>query len=127
VELPTDAEKWACLAVIVQVIVAKLLNAQNASLATLFALAGVSWRIPRSDLLAGYCWGWLENQVLCAIKLVPLGQGAGQRLLAKVSKHIPSAVEAGLLLDDEEIGGSSPLLAITSSRHQFQYSRLFRS
>lgn len=99
----------------------------NASFATLFAMAGVSWHIPRSDLLAGYCWGWLENQVLSAVKVVLLGQAAGQRLLAEVSECIPSAVEAGLLLDDDAIGGSSPLLAIVSGRHQIQYSRLFRS
>ncbi|QSA98966.1 urease accessory protein UreF [Methylococcus sp. EFPC2] len=99
----------------------------QACLATLFALAGVTWSISRADVLTGYGWGWLENQVLCAIKLVPLGQTAGQRLLIRIAARIPQAVAQAANLSDEEIGGSSPLLAIAGSRHAFQYSRLFRS
>ena len=103
------------------------LHHPSASLATLFSLAGVRWQIKKPDLLSGYCWAWLENQVLCAVKLVPLGQAAGQRLLANLAKRIPAAINAGLLLEDGEIGGSSPMLGLASSRHEAQYSRLFRS
>lgn len=99
----------------------------DASLALLFALAGVSWRIGKADLVAGYCWGWVENQVLCAVKLIPLGQAAGQGLLARLAGRIPDAAELALSLPDDEVGGSSPALAIASSRHEIQYSRLFRS
>jgi urease accessory protein len=99
----------------------------HASLATLFSLAGVRWSIDREDLMAGYAWGWLENQALCAIKLVPLGQSAGQRLLSELAARIPDTVSAALAVADEDIGGSSPSLGIVSSRHEVQYSRLFRS
>src|SRR5262249_50086478 len=45
--------------------------------ATLFALAAVHWGIDRLDALAAYLFAFVENQVSCAIKLVPLGQSAG--------------------------------------------------
>lgn len=96
-------------------------------LATSFGLAGTWFGIARPDLLSGYCWSWLENQVLCAMKLVPLGQLAGQRLLLRLAAQIPAVVADSLALGDEDIGGASPALAIASSRHEFQYSRLFRS
>jgi urease accessory protein len=53
--------------------------------ATLFSLASVSWRIEAGDALRGYLWSWSENQVLAAVKLVPLGQSAGQRLLHRLT------------------------------------------
>jgi urease accessory protein len=72
-------------------------------------------------------WGWLENQVLCAVKLVPLGQVAGQQLLKKLAGKLPVLVQQALALSDDEIGGSVFGLALASSRHEMQYSRLFRS
>ena len=99
----------------------------NATLATMFALAAVRWQIDKADVVAGYLWGWLENQILGAIKLVPLGQVAGQRLLQNLAVELPGLVEQALQLNDDEIGGSCFGLALASSRHETQYSRLFRS
>jgi urease accessory protein len=65
--------------------------------------------------------------VQAAIKAVPLGQGAGQRILARLAADIPQAVDAALALADEERQAFTPMLAILSSRHETQYSRLFRS
>jgi urease accessory protein len=99
----------------------------DASLATLFALAAARWEINKADAMAGYLWGWLENQVLCAVKLVPLGQVAGQKLLINLAGELPALVDRALSMRDDEIGGSCFGLALTSSRHEMQYSRLFRS
>lgn len=99
----------------------------DTTLAAMFALAAVKWQIPKKEMLAGYVWGWLENQVLNAVKLVPLGQVAGQRLLYKISVYIPELLQQGLQLEDDEIGGSVFGAALASSRHEMQYSRLFRS
>ncbi|MBE0435352.1 MAG: urease accessory protein UreF [Methylomicrobium sp.] len=99
----------------------------DTTLAALFALAAVQWQIPLRDTLTGYAWSWLENQVLCAVKLVPLGQVAGQRLLGNLANLLPDRVDRVLLISDEEIGGSAYGLALASSRHEMQYSRLFRS
>lgn len=97
------------------------------TLATVFSFAAVVWGISKRETLIGYLWSWLENQVLCAVKLVPLGQVAGQRLLADLAAKIPDLVNKALLLADAEIGGSAFGLALASSRHEMQYSRLFRS
>jgi urease accessory protein len=103
------------------------LRRNDATLATLYALAAVRWGIPKQEVVTGYLWSWLENQVLCAVKLVPLGQVAGQRLLIKLADLLPAQVNKALTLPDEEIGGSAFGLALFSSRHEMQYSRLFRS
>lgn len=92
-----------------------------------FAVATCYWQIPITEAAQAYCWGWLENSVLAAIKLIPLGQTAGQCLLQKLIPQIPPSVEIGLQLADTEIGASSPALAIASSCHEIQYTRLFRS
>lgn len=103
------------------------LRRPDATLATLFSLAAVRWQITKTDAIAGYLWGWLENQVLCAVKLVPLGQVAGQKLLMQLSAQLPALVQQVVSISDEEIGGSVFGLALASSRHEMQYSRLFRS
>ncbi len=99
----------------------------DASHAAMFALAAVRWDIGPCDAATGYLWSWCENQVLAAIKLVPLGQNAGQRLLAQLIEHIPEIVEQAATIDDEDIGIASPMQGIASARHESQYSRLFRS
>ncbi|NVK39806.1 MAG: urease accessory protein UreF [Oceanospirillaceae bacterium] len=92
-----------------------------------FALAATRWDIGLEDALGGYCWSWLENAVMAGVKLVPLGQTAGQQLLLRLSGRIPAAVARALSVDDDLIGSSTPALAIASSRHETQYTRLFRS
>lgn len=77
--------------------------------------------------LTAYAFGWAENLVQAAIKAVPLGQGAGQRILAQLAQHIPAAVAQALRLPEEERQSFSPMLVILSARHETQYSRLFRS
>jgi urease accessory protein len=65
--------------------------------------------------------------VQAALKAVPLGQSAGQRLLASLAEAIEPAVEAALALPDDARQAFSPMLAILSAQHEAQYSRLFRS
>ncbi|MCX7087012.1 MAG: urease accessory protein UreF [Methylococcales bacterium] len=100
---------------------------REATLAGVFSFSAVYWDIPKRETLIGYLWSWLENQVLCAVKLVPLGQVAGQRLLKDLAANIPNFVDEALRLTDDDLGGSAFGLALASSRHEMQYSRLFRS
>lgn len=95
--------------------------------ATLTAIAAAAWHLPLAPTLHAYAWGWLENQVLAGVKLIPLGQVAGQRLLLTLAARIPGAVTAALALADDDLGGSLPLVALASSLHETQYTRLFRS
>ncbi len=102
-------------------------SSAEVSFATLFALAASRWGIPLRDAAQGFVWAWAESQVACAVKLVPLGQTAGQRILLVVGDRVPETVDAGLALADDAIGALAPGLAIASARHETQYSRLFRS
>ena len=81
---------------------------------------------PRQALLA-LAFGWAENMAQAAMKSVPLGQAAAQRILTRLTQAIPQAVESALALPDNERQAFTPMLAILSSRHESQYSRLFRS
>ena len=92
-----------------------------------FALAAAQTDAGVSDCLLAYAFGWAENMVQAAIKSVPLGQTAGQRILARLSHKIPAAVLSAMDLRDEERQAFSPMLAILSAQHETQYSRLFRS
>ncbi|MEO6017703.1 MAG: urease accessory UreF family protein [Polaromonas sp.] len=92
-----------------------------------FALAASQTEAGLRDCLLAYAFGWAENMMQAALKSVPLGQSAGQRILARLSREIPLAVEAAIKLGDDERQAFSPMLAILSSQHETQYSRLFRS
>ena len=72
-------------------------------------------------------FAWCENLVQAAIKSVPLGQGAGQRILAQLCDEIPLAVDAAISTTDASRQSFTPMLAILSAQHEHQYSRLFRS
>jgi urease accessory protein len=92
-----------------------------------FALAASATQAPVRDCLLAYAFGWAENMVQAAIKSVPLGQSAGQRILSALTAQIPAAVDTALTQDDAQRQAFSPMLAILSARHETQYSRLFRS
>jgi urease accessory protein len=97
------------------------------SFATMYALACLEWGVDCAAGAQGLGWSWTENQIAAAIKLVPLGQTDGQRLLGDLMPEVVAAVETALDLDDDEVGRSLPGLAILSAQHEEQYSRLFRS
>ena len=92
-----------------------------------FALAASSTGAALRDGLLSYAYGGAENMVQAAIKSVPLGQSAGQRILSALSAEIPAAIDHALALTDDARQAYSPMLAILSAQHEIQYSRLFRS
>ncbi|HEX4023951.1 MAG TPA: urease accessory UreF family protein [Steroidobacteraceae bacterium] len=102
-------------------------DAHAPAFATMFALAAVHWDIAAGEALCGYLWAWSENQVLAAVKLVPLGQSAGQRLLHRLIDAMPKIVGRAVSLDDESIGIGAVSQGLGSALHETQYTRLFRS
>jgi urease accessory protein len=92
-----------------------------------YAFASAHWAIPAEAMLHAYAWSWVENQVGVAMKAVPIGQVAGQRILAVVSAGIPAIVESAIDYPDSAISNFAPGLTLASCRHETQYSRLFRS
>jgi urease accessory protein len=85
------------------------------------------WKISPPDALTAYLWSWAENQVMAALKAVPLGQASGQRLLAELGGLIPSVAVDALKLPETGWSNFTPAFAIACARHETQYSRLFRS
>ena len=92
-----------------------------------FALAAANTGASPRQIALTFALSWAENMMQSAIKSVPLGQSAGQRILARLAAEIPLAVDHALTLDDDSRQAFAPMLAILSSRHETQYSRLFRS
>jgi urease accessory protein len=92
-----------------------------------FAFACAALGIDREAGLTAYLWSWAENQMLVAVKSVPLGQQAGQALLFALHAPLAAAVQSAAALRDDELGSAAIGLALASARHETQYSRLFRS
>jgi urease accessory protein len=92
-----------------------------------FALAASTSAASTGEIVLACAFGWAENMMQSAIKTVPLGQSAGQRILARLGQAIPQAVDHALASTDEDRQAFTPMLAILSSQHEIQYSRLFRS
>jgi urease accessory protein len=100
---------------------------QEIAYPTAFAYAVAQWRLDPRDALATYLFAWIENQVLAAVKCVPLGQTDGQRLLLALGERIEAIVASAFSVDDDGMANFAPGLAILSARHETQYSRIFRS
>jgi urease accessory protein len=92
-----------------------------------YAHAAAQWKIEPEAALQAYLWAWIENQVMAAVKAIPLGQTDGQRMLMGLGDRLPALVEKAMNMKDEDLGSFAPGLALLSSRHETQYSRLFRS
>jgi urease accessory protein len=94
---------------------------------TAFSFAAHGLGVPLREGLTGYLWAWGENQVSAAMKLVPLGQSSGQRILVKLIALLPQIADSALAMREDGLSNFAPALAIASSRHETQYTRLFRS
>ena len=92
-----------------------------------YALAAAITAAGARDCLLSYAFGWAENMTQAAVKAVPLGQSAGQRILAMLAQEIPAVVAHALHVEDTDRQAFAPMLAILSAQHETQYSRLFRS
>lgn len=99
----------------------------GASHAAMFALAAVSAGAGAGDCALAYAWAWAENQVTAAVKLLPLGQSAGQRLLETLRQQIPGLLDIATRATDADIGAATPGAMLASCWHETQYTRLFRS
>jgi len=94
---------------------------------TAFAFAAFAHDVSADAALAAYAFSWVENQAAAALKAVPLGQLAGQRIIVALRAPIDAAVQRALATAPDDINTFAPQLGILSARHESQYSRLFRS
>ena len=94
---------------------------------TAFTFAVAAWSIDVREALSAYLFAWIENQVMASIKVVPLGQTPGQRILGSLAQRIGAIVERAAAARDEDLCNLAPGLVLASTRHETQYSRIFRS
>ncbi len=106
---------------------AQLARLEEIAFPTSFACAVAHWRISAEPALVAYLWSWLENQVMAAVKALPLGQTDGHRMLLTLGDRLAAIAARAASLEDDDLGSFAPGLALLSSHHETQYSRLFRS
>lgn len=104
-----------------------LADSEEIAFPTVWAGIASHWQIEPAAAITAYLWSWAENQVMAALKAVPLGQAAGQRLLARLGQGLPELVASAMNLPENAWSNITPAFAIACSRHETQYSRLFRS
>jgi len=108
-------------------LIGSLRSIREPSLPCVWSGAAGVWSIDPLDSITAYLWSWAENQVLVAMKAVPIGQSAGQRVLLRVGECIAERVARGGAADAAMPSNFAPGLAILCSQHETQYTRLFRS
>ncbi|AKG22977.1 urease accessory protein UreF [Calothrix sp. 336/3] len=92
-----------------------------------FAIAATHWQINIQLALQGYLQSWASNLVTAGVKLIPLGQTAGQRILLSIYPLLSQTVIQILNREDDELCCCSWGLSLASMQHETQYTRLFRS
>jgi urease accessory protein len=92
-----------------------------------YAAAAHLWGIPAQTALLGLLQSWAHNLISAGVRLVPLGQTDGQRLLLQLDQPLHQAVAAIAVLADGDLVACSWGQSLASMRHEVQYSRLFRS
>ncbi len=99
----------------------------DCNMAVAMAIAAYTWQIDLEPALLGYLHSWASNLVSAGVRLIPLGQTAGQQLLLNLQPHLFVASNAITALADEDLYSCSWGLSLASMSHEVQYSRLFRS
>jgi urease accessory protein len=97
------------------------------SLPVVVAVAAAAHRVPLPEVLLGYLHAAAVNLVSAGVRLVPLGQSDGQRILAALEPDVCAARDAALTASLDDLGTAAPIIDLCSMRHQTQYTRLFRS
>ncbi len=95
--------------------------------AVVFGIAAAHWQIDSHAAILGYLHSWSANLISAGVKLIPLGQTAGQQLLLGLRDLLIEVTEEVLTLKDDDLSSCGWGLALASMAHQTQYTRLFRS
>ncbi len=95
--------------------------------AVAFGIAAAGWQINQNYAVLGYLQSWATNVITAGIKLIPLGQTSGQKILLKLHPILLKSTEKILTLSDDNLISCNFGLALASMAHETQYTRLFRS
>ncbi len=100
---------------------------QECNYAIAFGIAAALWDIDGESALLAYLQSWATNLISAGIKLIPLGQTAGQQILNKLNNIILRESQSILTLTDDHLYCCSFGLGLASMNHENLYTRLFRS
>ena len=92
-----------------------------------FAVVARSLGVPLPEALAAYLFAAVTSLTQNAVRAIPLGQNAGQRLLRQAADDVTAAVARAGSLDRSDFGAVSPGLEISQMRHERQRARMFMS
>lgn len=92
-----------------------------------FAVVARSLGVPLPEALGAYLFATATSLTQNAVRAIPLGQNAGQRLLRQAADGVAAAVERIPLLTPDDFGALSPGLEISQMRHERQRARMFMS
>ncbi len=92
-----------------------------------FAVLAAHWQIPAAAAGLGYLQAWATNLITAAVKLVPLGQTQGQRMLLDLSAALQATALQCATLNPEDLALGGWGASLASMQHETLYSRLFRS
>ena len=127
VSLPEMQAQYAAVKTELQDLLNEQTEQTQVSLPLVWSIAARCFDLSAAEALTGYLWAWLENQIMAALKAVPLGQQAGQRLFSALLPTVATVVEQALSLPEQAWSNTAPGFAMATSWHESQYSRLFRS
>jgi urease accessory protein len=105
----------------------QILLERECNFAIAFGIVAAAWQIEPINTLLGYLQSWATNLIAAGIKLIPLGQTAGQQMLLNLQPMIEGAVQEIQQLPDDALESCGWGLSLASMAHETQYSRLFRS
>jgi urease accessory protein len=117
--LVADAAAWPSVAVV------PLGDAAAYPIAVAAAAAGHG--VPLTAALPAYLNALAANLVSVAVRLVPLGQTAGLKVIAALHPVIAATADRAVRSSLDDLGSAALLSDIASMRHEQQYSRVFRT
>lgn len=105
----------------------RLMLADGAAYPAAVAAAAASHGIPLAAALPAFLNAAVANLVSVGVRLVPLGQSAGLKVLAALHPLLSQAAAAAIASDLDDLGSATMLSDIAAMRHEEQYSRVFRT
>lgn len=117
------ADAWPCAAL------DRLIKAWDGPLAypVVVAVAAAGHDLPLEPSLHAYLHAFASNLVSAGLRLIPLGQRDGQRVIAALEPAIAQTAAAALEASLDDLGGAAVLAELAAMKHETQYTRLFRS
>jgi len=91
------------------------------------AVAAAGHAIALEPALAVYLQALAANWMSAGLRLIPLGQSDGQRVLAALEPAVAATAQRALTIKLDDIGSAAFRADLASARHETQYTRLFRS